>query len=94
MIGQSALENEPLLIDRIPEDYLRITSGLGSTAPRAVLIFPFAWNDRVEAVVELGTVHEFSELHRAFLDKEAEGIAITVAVARSRKSSDEDSMGA
>jgi CheY-like chemotaxis protein/signal transduction histidine kinase len=82
--GQSALEKKTIILTNLPEDYITIRSGMGEASPRTLMAFPFIHNDRVEAVVELGTFGDFSDLHLDFLKQAAEGIAISTAVTKSR----------
>ena len=82
--GQSALEKKPIIISNLPKDYISIVSGLGAATPKTLLAFPFVHNDRVEAVVELGSFNEFSSIQIEFLKQSAEAIAISTAVTKSR----------
>ena len=41
LIGQAALEQEQVVINPVPDDYIKISSGLGLTTPRYILIFAF-----------------------------------------------------
>jgi len=83
--GQAALEKKVLDITDIPGSDLTVTSGLGSKVPRHLSIVPFVFNGRVEAVMELGSLHEVSELKKQFLRETADSIAIIFASARSRQ---------
>src|SRR5213079_2246501 len=38
LVGQSALEKKPILLTNVPDDYIRITSGLGEAPPRNILV--------------------------------------------------------
>ncbi|MFW5635082.1 MAG: hypothetical protein ACOC3A_00340, partial [Thermodesulfobacteriota bacterium] len=41
MVGQAALEKEPILVTRVPADYIQIDSGLGAGTPRNIAVVPF-----------------------------------------------------
>jgi CheY-like chemotaxis protein len=82
--GQAVSEKKILMLSNIPDEYFSITSGLGDLVPRHLVIVPFVFNDRVEAVMEMGSFIEVSEQQRRFLEETADSIAIILASARSR----------
>ena len=68
LVGQCAQESRILEIRDIPDGYLRITSGLGSTAPRAVTAAPVLSVDgRALAVIELATLQPFNDFERELM---------------------------
>ena len=68
LIGQCAQESRILEIRDIPDGYLRITSGLGGTAPRAVTAAPVLSVDgRALAVIELATLQPFNDFERELM---------------------------
>ncbi|MCP5008214.1 MAG: response regulator, partial [Planctomycetes bacterium] len=60
-VGQAALEKETILVTDVPEDYLRISSSIGDSYPRNILVTPFVNNNTVYGVVEIGSFEEFSD---------------------------------
>ena len=40
LVGQAAADGRRVLVDDLPAGYLPIRSGLGATAPRAVVVLP------------------------------------------------------
>ncbi len=78
IVGQAALEKRHLLITNCPEDYIRIHSSLGESAPNNILAYPLQMNNEVKGVIELGTLHGFSESDLLFLAQVQEGIAIAL----------------
>ena len=68
LVGQCALEREPIVITRPPADYIRIGFGTGDMAPRAIAVLPVLRNDRLLAVVELATLEGFGADEQALLD--------------------------
>ena len=60
LLGQAALTRKILDITDVPPDYITITSGLGSMVPKQLTIVPFVFNNRVEAVMELGALHQLT----------------------------------
>ncbi|GJQ60809.1 MAG: response regulator [Candidatus Scalindua sp. AMX11] len=78
VVGQAALEKRHLLITNCPEDYISIHSSLGESAPNNILVYPLQMDSEVKGVIELGTLHEFSESDLHFLAQVHEGIAIAL----------------
>jgi tubulin-specific chaperone A len=89
LVGQSALERQPIILTRVPNDYITVTSGLGEMPPQNILVTPFVYEDQVIGVIELGTLTEFSPIQREFLDKATESIAIAFITAQARAHIDE-----
>ena len=76
LIGQSALEKEMIILTKVPNDYISITSGLGETNPTNILVCPFMYEDKVIGVVELGSLTEFEQSQIDFIEQVMETIAI------------------
>jgi len=84
LLGQAVDTGQILEINHVPDDYLLISSGLGKTRPRFILIVPCIYNGEVIALIELGLVREIAPHHREFLEKVRDGIAIAFNSAQSR----------
>ncbi len=84
LVGQSALEKKDILINNVPDDYIKINSGLGESTPLNVLVTPFLYEGQVKGVVELGSFHELNDLHIQFLRQTSENVAIAFHTAESR----------
>jgi len=78
LIGRSAFEKRILVLDDIPDDYLDITSGLGQSNPRNLLIAPLKYNDEVHGVIEIAGFEPFENHHLEFIEKIAESIGSTL----------------
>jgi len=78
LVGQCALERRKILLGNPPPDYLRISSGLGSAAPRNILVLPVVFESQVKGVLELASFEGFSDTHQAFLDQLTESIGIVI----------------
>lgn len=84
LVGQAALEKKTITFSDIPDDYIKINSGLGNTAPKNILIYPFFYEGEVKGVIELGSAEEFSDIHRQLLDLVAENVGIAFNASESR----------
>jgi PAS domain S-box-containing protein len=86
LIGQVALEKESLLIEEVPPSYFnKIESALGELVPRSLLICPILYENEVTGVIELGSLHPFTEHQRAFLSHVSENIGIAINTSDVRK---------
>lgn len=75
LLGQAYLEQEIVYLKEIPEDYVEITSGIGKTTPRCLMIVPLKVNDEVFGMLELASLKEYDEYEQEFIRKVAENIA-------------------
>jgi methyl-accepting chemotaxis protein len=71
LIGQAAASGNTLLVDDIPEGYIKIISGLGSASPRFILIVPIKSQETVLGIIELASFHGFSEDQRRYVEEAA-----------------------
>ncbi len=78
LIGQTYLEKKYVYLTNIPKNYINITSGLGKTTPRSLLIMPLIINEEVEGVLELASFREFQPYEIDFIQTLSENIAATL----------------
>lgn len=69
LVGQSAAEGRTLLVDEIPEGYIKIISGLGTASPRYLLIVPVKKGDVVIGVIEIASFKNISEDQRTYVNE-------------------------
>jgi signal transduction histidine kinase/DNA-binding response OmpR family regulator/HAMP domain-containing protein len=78
LIGQAAADKRPVRLKKVPSDFIRIASGLGSGQPASINILPALFEDEVKAVIELASFEEFNETHHSFLTQLMETIGIVL----------------
>jgi HAMP domain-containing protein/CheY-like chemotaxis protein/signal transduction histidine kinase len=78
LVGQCALEKDRILITELPDNYIKISSGLGEATPRCAIVLPVLFEGQVTAVIELASFRQFSEIHLTFFDQLTESIAIVL----------------
>ena len=78
LLGQTYLEGQYVLLKEIPEDYINITSGLGKSNPRSLLIMPLTVNEKMLGLIELASFNEFEDHQIQFLETLGENIASTI----------------
>ncbi|HUK15051.1 MAG TPA: HAMP domain-containing protein [Bryobacteraceae bacterium] len=78
LVGQCALEKERFVLTNVPNDYIKISSGLGEATPLSIVVLPVLFEGQVKAVIELASFHQFSDVHLAFLDQLTESMGIVL----------------
>src|SRR5947207_1806294 len=86
LVGQCALEKKPILLTRVPADYIQISSGLGEAPPLNIIVLPVLFEGEVKAVIELASFHPFSAIHQLFLNQlmESIGVVLNMIIANMR----------
>jgi len=78
LVGQCAFEKERIILSNIPNDYVKISSGLGKAKPSNLIVLPVLFENNVKAVIELGSLDSFSQTHLDFLSQLTESIGIVL----------------
>ena len=78
LVGQCALERQPIVLADVPGDYVQISSGLGHTKPLNIVVLPVLFEGEVKAVIELASFSRFSDIHLSFLSQLTESIGIVL----------------
>jgi CheY-like chemotaxis protein/HAMP domain-containing protein len=84
LIGQAALEKEIITFSELPDDYIRITSGIGDSVPANILIAPFIYNGNTVGIMELGFIKQIDDFAYDFINLVMENIAISLVTANNR----------
>ncbi|RRV36175.1 response regulator [Stutzerimonas stutzeri] len=85
LVGQAALERRMMALEDLPAGYLKVTSALGDTTPRAVLIVPVEDSGLLNGVIELGFLRPLREQDSELLRRIAPGIGSAIEAARYRQ---------
>ncbi|RZK81699.1 MAG: response regulator, partial [Pedobacter sp.] len=85
-IGQTAVEKRFKIIEEVPADYLKISSGLGNTDTRSIFLLPILFEDTTLAVIEIGLFTPPNAVTITFLTNIVEniGVGINSALARTK----------
>jgi PAS domain S-box-containing protein len=89
LLGQAWQSNEMIYLTDIPEQFAKITSGLGESNPTAVLIVPVSANGVVFGVMELYFFNPLEDYKADFTYKIAESMAITLASVKTNQRTQE-----
>ncbi len=78
LVGQCALERKPIVITNVPDDYIKISSGLGEGRPKNIIVLPVLFEGQVMAVTEIASFEEFSQIHQLFLEQLMESLGVVL----------------
>ena len=84
LVGQAALEKQPIELTNVPDNYLEIESGLGGTKPAHIIIVPLVYEGKVKGVIEFAYIKELTEQQRSFLEYSLESVSIAINSGQSR----------
>ncbi len=78
LIGQAYLEKDIIFLTEVPENFVKITSGLGEAKPRCIVVIPLLKDEVVEGVIELASFTELKDFELDFLKAAGETIASSI----------------
>ena len=84
LVGQAVIEKQMIVVSEIPDDYIRITSGLGTQYPTTLMLYPFTFEGKVKGVIELGSFSLFSDTDIEFMQSVSEPVGIAIHSSQSR----------
>ncbi|MEU6977609.1 HAMP domain-containing protein [Streptomyces sp. NPDC046371] len=86
LVGQAARSRRTIAAENVPDDYVTISSGLGSTSRGSLVVLPVVVEDQVLGVIELMSFSPFTSVHRDFLEQlmETVGVNLSTIVANAR----------
>ncbi len=85
LVGQAAQGRQAVLLENLPEDYIKVASGLGEGRPHCVLLLPLLADDRVNGVLELAFMQPLGAREREFLEAIAGTVGTSLEAARYRQ---------
>ncbi|MDC8014580.1 response regulator [Tahibacter soli] len=69
LTGQCGRERKTIVLEPVPDDYVRIHSAIGEASPRAMIALPLVATDRLLGVIEIGTFAAFTREQQQLLDE-------------------------
>ncbi|WP_322362345.1 response regulator [Pseudomonas sp. Teo4] len=85
LLAQAVREGRLLRLEDLPEDYYRLSSGLGSGLPRSALLMPASDDGRVNGVIELGFLRPLQVRDDELLERVGGNLGISIESARYRQ---------
>ncbi len=78
ILGQAALERQPIVLTQVPPDFLQIESGLGAALPANLVVFPLVRGKSVVAILEFASFHPIEPYKVEFLKKINDSCALAL----------------
>ncbi|WPO98339.1 response regulator [Pseudomonas sp. HR96] len=85
IVGQAVQQNRLVRLDDVPQDYFKVSSGLGDGSPRSVLVMPTSNDDDINGVIELGFLRAVEPRDIELMHLLAGNIGTSIEAARYRQ---------
>jgi GAF domain len=82
LTGQCWQEGDPIYMTKVPDDYVKITSGLGLANPSNIFIVPLKVNEVIYGVIEMASFKVYQDFEREFILKLSENLAAAISTVR------------
>jgi methyl-accepting chemotaxis protein len=79
LVGRCYQEQEKIFLTDIPDDYIKITSGLGDDNPSCLLLVPLEYNNQIYGIIEIASFNKYRDFEIEFIERIAENIAATIS---------------
>ncbi|WP_410512364.1 response regulator [Paenibacillus sp. BR2-3] len=76
LVGQSALDKQPIKLESTPDNYITVSSGLGEAQPGNIAIHPLLFDDELLGVLEFASFSPFTGLQTELLKQLAANLAV------------------
>lgn len=78
LLGACYFEKAPIELTEIPEDYIEISSGLGGSRPRMLMLTPLIHNEEVVGMIEVASFKLFDTYTKTYLKRISESFASSI----------------
>ena len=85
LIGRCGFEKQTIHLTDVPQNYINITSGLGTANPGSILLVPLLFDEEICGVIELASFTPFDEHEISFVEKLSESIASTISTVKTNQ---------
>ncbi|WP_296618909.1 PAS domain-containing protein [Marivirga sp.] len=80
LIGQCYLEKDMIFLTEVPDDFVRIKSGLGDAPPKNIVIMPLMTNEKIEGILEIASFQVLPKYKVDYLKKLGESLATSFSM--------------
>ncbi|MEK3718212.1 response regulator [Paenibacillus sp. FSL R7-0333] len=78
LVGQCALDGQMIVLQDLPEHYIKVRSGLGEAAPASLIIVPIKHEQEIVAVMELAALRPFSSKEMQLIERTAQNMGVLI----------------
>lgn len=76
LVGQAAVEQK-LVIQDIPQGYMRVHTSSGEISPEQIVLMPFSYRGRLRGIIELAFLSPIDQVKQDLLESLGESIGVT-----------------
>ncbi len=84
LIGQAAESRKTIVFTDVPDNYIKIKSGIGQVKPKNIIVVPLYQNEILRGVIEIGAATDLTPKQIEFVEMVRENLAIVIGLAISR----------
>lgn len=78
LVGQCAVDKQMIILNDLPEHYVRVHSGLGEAPPSTLIVLPVLYENDVVAVVELATLKDLGDKERQLIERTGQNMGVLI----------------
>ncbi len=82
LVGTCAVEKMPIFLNKLPDDYINVFSGLGRSKPRTLAILPMLYDNELIAIIEIAFISELKPHEMELLNVISPTIASSLVTVR------------
>jgi PAS domain S-box-containing protein len=82
LLGTSAIERKTIHITDLPDTYVSVTSGLGKSNPRCLIVSPMIANSEIFGLFEIASLKTLEKHEIRFVERVAESTASTLSTVK------------
>jgi PAS domain S-box-containing protein len=87
-VGACYADSETITLSNVPDDYTRLSSGLGNSKPSKFYFVPLKQNETKEGVIEIGSFTELEPYKIEFIEKVSENITSVITIRKAKNAAD------
>jgi PAS domain S-box-containing protein len=85
IVGTCAQEKKKIYLENLPDNYIKIGSGMGNSKPGFLGVFPIFSQEKLVAVSEIGFIKKPDEYKLSFIEQLGENIGAWLSAAENQK---------
>lgn len=74
LVGACVIEKKKIILNKIPEDYIKVSSGLGSGTPQFLVLIPVFFQEKINSVIEIAFIKKPEDYIIEFIERLGDNI--------------------